>query len=152
MTLLQKQNVIFFGVYYFCARASQKITSIHAKWKKLNFYPIGIKPNLLCGVFFGFEADEDQSYKDKSKVVCKTCGMKLPYSTCTTNMSAHINRYHYEEKHGNSVSSDKKIGGPAAQLTIQGSFARATALPLNSNRGQEVCRSILRLVSQINYI
>ena len=117
---------------------------------KTKFLPHWNKTKSPVWVFFGFEADEDLSYKDKTKVVCKKCGVRLPYSTCTTNMSAHINRYHYEEKHGLSTS-DKNIGGPAAQLTIQGSFAKATALPLNSKRGEEVCRSILRFVNSELY-
>ena len=67
----------------------------------------------MCGFFFGFECDSDgKSYKDRSKVVCKKCFVKMPYTTCTTNMSSHIKRFHYEDRHG------KIKGGPSAQLNL----------------------------------
>ena len=97
--------------------------------------------------FFGFESESDgKSYKDRSKVVCNRCFIKMPYTTCTTNMSSHINRYHYEDRHG------KIQGGTGAQLTLQKTLERRSVVSLSSQRGKDICRSIVRYTSFVFFV
>ena len=58
-------------------------------------------------------------------------------------MSSHINRYHYEDRHG------KIQRGPGAQLTLQKILERKTVVSLRSQSGKDICRSIVRYTSLI---
>ena len=91
--------------------------------------------------FFGFESDGKGGYKDKNKVTCRKCKVKMNYTTCTTNMRSHINRFHYEEKHG---KPNRTTGGPGAQLTIFDAMTRKSSFSLTSSRGKDISRSIVR--------
>ena len=51
--------------------------------------------------FYHFKYCTTQNdFVNKKEAICKLCGTKTPYSGNTTNLSFHLNKFHYAERYG----------------------------------------------------
>uniref|UniRef100_UPI00398EB67A E3 SUMO-protein ligase ZBED1 n=1 Tax=Pristiophorus japonicus TaxID=55135 RepID=UPI00398EB67A len=67
--------------------------------------------------FFGFQGDALGRILDKTKIICKLCGVRLSYSGNTTNLRQHLiykHRHEYNELVG-ATSAPQKGGEPYPQ-------------------------------------
>uniref|UniRef100_A0A4W3GMK7 Zinc finger BED domain-containing protein 1-like n=1 Tax=Callorhinchus milii TaxID=7868 RepID=A0A4W3GMK7_CALMI len=81
--------------------------------------------------FFGFHGDSLGRILDKSKIICKLCGVRLSYSGNTTNLRQHLiykHRAEYNQLVGGSAPSTQKGGERyLPRPTVASANARAPA-------------------------
>lgn len=85
--------------------------------------------------FFGFQGDAYGRILDKSKIICKLCGVRLSYSGNTTNLRQHLiykHRCEYNQLVGTQTTGlDKGVSGTgefgAARSPAPGRTTRAVA-------------------------
>ena len=97
--------------------------------------------------FFGFAVDESGEIADKTRVVCRLCERRVPYSGNTTNLFYHLQTNHPQE---HKEVATKKAGDPAGkekhesarQRTISGCFSTQRSYGQQSVRYTE-CQDAL---------
>ena len=89
--------------------------------------------------FFGFTVDESGEITDKTRVVCRLCNRRVPYSGNTTNLFYHLQTNHSQEhkevatkKAGDSAGKEKRES--ARQHLISGCFSAQQAYGQHSAR------------------
>ena len=93
--------------------------------------------------FFGFPKKGDQM--DQNKTVCKLCLTTIAYKGQTSNMSAHLTKYHFHQYMGGSPRSStttRASGSNMVQGTLKGILQQTKPYPVGSLRLEAINKAI----------
>ncbi|XP_078286732.1 E3 SUMO-protein ligase ZBED1-like isoform X2 [Rhinoraja longicauda] len=79
--------------------------------------------------FFGFQGDGLGRILDKTKIICKLCGVRLAYNGNTTNLRQHLIYKHRQEY-------NKLVGGAPAQQKESQDHPARTSMVMNNPVGR----------------
>ena len=91
-------------------------------------------------VHFGFHQKANSKDLDMQYAICKECHMKIKYCGNTTNLRAHLTRYHLELAAPEEVKRPKVVVLPPNQRTLD--QTKMIKLPPNYKRAKKITESI----------